>query len=258
MRLLVLVALAAGAVVTWAAEPEVTIRIAYDNTSARGNMPEDWGYSAVVDVRGRRLLFDSGADGALFLHNLERLRIDPTSIQYALISHHHSDHREGMHRLALKNQTMQVFYLDSFPVSDFNLAVAVGMNPERVTGPREIADGVFTTGEVEGQPPEQAMIVETAKGLVVMTGCSHPGVVELVKRAREQRRQQKVRLLIGGFHMLRQSEEQIGEQIRLLQELGVEHVAPAHCTGERAKKLFRRTWGAKYMVTGAGRKIELD
>ncbi|MCP5118829.1 MAG: MBL fold metallo-hydrolase [bacterium] len=233
----------------------MAIRIVYDNVSARGDMPGDWGFSALVDFRGERVLFDSGADGNLFLKNLSQLSIQPTSIQHALISHQHSDHREGIHRLALKNRTMNVFYLDAFPPAAFELAMAVGMSPVRVTGPRQITDGVYTTGVIAGNPPEQSLIFETAGGLVVLTGCSHPGVVKLIEAAREQRQQQKVRLLLGGFHMLRQSEELILEQIARLKELGVEQVAPAHCTGERAKKLFRRAWGPNYVAAGAGRRI---
>lgn len=259
MRLSFVLAVAVGlAVVSWAAEPEVEIRMVYDNSSARSDLPEDWGFSALVTFGGHRVLFDAGADGDTLLRNLGKIGVPIDSITHAVISHQHLDHREGVHRLAMKNRAMAVYYLDAFPADAFELAMAMGISPKRVTGPETIVSGVFTTGAIKASPPEQSLVIETSRGLVVLTGCAHPGVVEIVKLARQQADQQKVRLLVGGFHMLRQKEERIREQIVQLRELGVEQIAPAHCTGERAKRLFRREWGPDYLVTGAGRTIALE
>jgi len=111
---------------------------------------------------------------------------------------------------------------------------------------------------VEGKPPEQALALKTSRGLVVLVGCSHPGVARLVEAAERETGARSVWLLLGGFHMLRQSEEQIQAQIQRLQQLGVEQVAPAHCTGERAKRLFRQAYGARYLPAGTGRSIPIE
>lgn len=240
------------------AGPEVEIVIVYDNESAEGGIPSDWGFSAVVDFRGQRILFDSGTDPKLFMDNLARLGIDPGSITHAVISHRHPDHRNGIYRLGLKNRKMKVFFLDSFPPDAYEIAWAVGIPPQRVLGPLEIAPGAFTTGGVDGDPPEQALLLETSKGLVVLTGCSHPGLPRMVQTAEAQRGKSAVRLLLGGFHLMRHSDEQIREVIDRLKALNVQQVAPAHCTGEKAKSLFRREFGADYWPTGAGRRIALE
>ena len=236
----------------------VEIRIVYDNNAADPAMRADWGFASVVDFRESRILFDAGADGPLLLRNLAVAGIDPASITHTVISHRHADHRNGLFTLALKNRTMKVYFLDTFPAELYELAAAVALSPVRVKGPVEITPGAYSTGMVEGDPEEQALVLETSGGLVILTGCSHPGVVRLVEMAREQRGVQVVRLLLGGFHMYRQGEEAIREQIVRLQELGVEQVAPAHCTGERARQLFSRAFGAGCLAAGAGRRIVLE
>lgn len=221
-------------------------------------MPADWGFSAAVRFRGSTILLDAGADSQLFLRNLETAGLTPEEIEYAVISHLHSDHREGIYRLAMRNRKMKVFFLDSFPAEAFELATAAGLKPVRVTGPVEIAPGVYTTGQVDGSPPEQALVLDTTTGLVVLVGSSHVGVVKLVEAARAQLGEKPVRLLLGGIHMERLTREEILEQIARLRELGVEKVAPAHRTGETGKHLFRQEWGGDYLPAGTGRVITLE
>jgi 7,8-dihydropterin-6-yl-methyl-4-(beta-D-ribofuranosyl)aminobenzene 5'-phosphate synthase len=250
--------LAAGAPAARSAGP-VEIRIVYDNETAEGDLRPDWGFAAAVDTGSSRILFDSGNDPEIFLGNLERLGIAPGSITHALISHAHADHLNGLYRFATLNKRMSVFFLAGFPQDVFEIAMAVGMAPRRVKGPLEIAPGVWSTGEVAGEPPEQALVIETGEGLVIMTGCSHPGVAALVEAARRARPEASgVRLLIGGFHMMRQNEAQIQAQIERLRSLGVRRVSPAHCTGERGKRLFRQAFGADCLPAGAGRVFQLE
>jgi 7,8-dihydropterin-6-yl-methyl-4-(beta-D-ribofuranosyl)aminobenzene 5'-phosphate synthase len=241
-----------------AAEPRVEIKIIYDNTAASPEFLGDWGFSALVTAGGHNVLFDSGSDATLFLQHLKMLGIEPSSISHALISHHHADHREGIYRLALRNPSMQVLFLDSFPSSTFEVAMAVGISPVRVSGPMEILPGIYTTGPVEAKIPEQALVIETSEGPVVLVGGSHPGAVRMVEVVREQRGEEKIRLLLGGFHTLRESEEEVQARIERLKELGVERVAPMHGTGEKAKRLFRQAWGNNYLAGGAGRTIVLE
>jgi 7,8-dihydropterin-6-yl-methyl-4-(beta-D-ribofuranosyl)aminobenzene 5'-phosphate synthase len=240
------------------AAAELEISIVYDNVSAVAGVREDWGFAAVADYRGKRILFDSGGDAELFLKNLRAIGVEPESITHAVISHRHPDHRNGIYRLALSSRAMRVFFLDSFPEDAFAVAAAVGLNPVRVKGPVEIIPGAYLTGEVEGEPPEQALVFETGKGLVVLTGCSHPGVTRMVEVAAEQRGGRPVRLLVGGFHTYRQREDDVRAQIARLIQMQVDQVAPAHCTGEQAKHLFRQAFSERFVPAGAGRRITLD
>jgi len=240
------------------AAPELSILIIYDNTSAREGIEADWGFAALVQYQGRTVLFDSGAKPDLFLANLKKLNIDPNSITHAVISHEHGDHRNGIYALYKLNPKIEVNFLDNFAPVAFNQAGAVGMKPRRVTGPQEIVPGIYTTGIVDGSPPEQAMVIETSKGLVILTGCSHPGVVRLVEAAEKQRGRKGVRFLLGGFHLLQDTEAQVTEKIASLKRLGVASIAAAHCTGDRAIALFRNSYGQDFHAAGAGLRFSFE
>ena len=254
MRLAILPLLCALA----ASGQDLEIHVIYDNTSARVGVREDWGYAAVVTFRGRRLLFDSGTKPELFIENLATLEVTPASIETAIISHHHVDHRNGIYKLFPLVPTLPVHFLDSFEAAAWTEAGKIGMKPIRVTGPRQLLPGMYTTGTVEGQPNEQALAIETSKGNVMLVGCSHPGVVKLVEAVQRQRGAKSIRLLMGGFHMFRQTQPEIARQILDLKRLNVETVRPAHCSGDLAHRMFREAWNSGYAQAGAGNVIKLD
>jgi 7,8-dihydropterin-6-yl-methyl-4-(beta-D-ribofuranosyl)aminobenzene 5'-phosphate synthase len=237
---------------------ELEIRVVFDNTSAREDLRRSWGFSAVVDFGGHRVLFDAGSDPILLLEHLEKMQIDPKTIEHAVISHQHGDHLRGVYWVFEKNPAMQVHFLDCFPDEAFRRATAVKMKPHRVTEPFEVVPGVYSTGIVEGEPPEQSLVIETSRGLVMLVGCSHPGVVKLVETAQTQRKKDSLRLLLGGFHMLRKRPDEIKTAINRLQGLNVQTVIPAHCSGDLAKELFPIAYGDQFNTAGAGRRIVID
>lgn len=256
MHLLAILGLLAS--MATAAQPELAITIIYDNTSARPGITADWGFSALVTFRGHRVLFDAGAKPDVFLGNLNKLNIDPATIEHVVVSHAHGDHLGGVYALYLKNRTMTVHFLDSFPPQAFEKAAEIGMKPRRVTGPFEVAPGIYSTGIIDGSPPEQSLVVQTSKGLVLLTGCSHPGVVKIVEAAEQQRQANSVRLLLGGFHMVQQDAATVRATIFRLKKLNVTAVLPAHCTGDLASRLFREAYGEQCSAAGAGKLIVLD
>jgi len=241
-----------------AAKPELEILVLFDNTSAREDLHRSWGFSALIDFRGHRVLFDAGSDPILLLEHLEKLQIDPKSIEQAVISHQHGDHLRGVYWVFEKNPKMTVHFLDNFPDEAFRRAAAVGMKPRRVKGPFEVAPGIYSTGIVDGKPPEQSLVIETSQGLVMLVGCSHPGVVNLVETAQSQRKQDSIHLLLGGFHMLRNHPNEIKDAITQLKDLKVTNAVPAHCSGDLAKELFQSAYGDQFNTAGAGRRFVLD
>ncbi len=256
-----LLALAIGPVANLPAappEPELEIRVIYDNTSARPDVQADWGFAAAVTFRGRRVLFDSGTKPELFLTNLEKMEVDPSSITQAVISHQHPDHRNGIYKLFPRHPSIRIHFLKAFYEKAYDEATAVGMTPNRVTGPFEVEPGVHSTGMIPGDPPEQSLVVETSKGIVLLVGCGHPGVVNIVETVQAQRGKDSIRLLLGGFHMLRQSEDEINSQIAKLKQLNVRRVMPAHCSGDLAKRLFQEAYGENFETLGAGKVLRFD
>ena len=237
---------------------ELEIRVIYDNTSAQPGIQEDWGYAALVDFRGHRILFDSGTKPDLFLTNLSKMQIDPASITQAMISHEHRDHRSGIYKLYPLHRRLTTHFLDRFPAEAFAEAEQVGMTPRRVSGPMQLAPGLWTTGAIEGDPPEQSLVIETSKGLVLMTGCSHPGIVKIVQTVEKQRGVDSIRMLIGGFHLFRAGADEIDVMGNRLRALGVRRIVPAHCTGDLAKEKFAALWKDDYGTAGAGKRLVLD
>ena len=122
--------------------------------------------------------------------------------------------------------------------------------------PSGIAADAMLTGEMGIQIKERALILKTAKGLVVVTGCSHPGIVPMVERAREVGKAD-IHLVFGGFHLLQQSESDIKKIIARFRELGVDNVGAAHCMGDAAISLFRQAYGPNFINMGVGRIIDL-
>ena len=239
-------------------QPELEIRVIYDNTSADEAVQADWGFASVVTLRGHRALFDSGTKPDLFLRNLKTMGVEPGSIETAMISHQHPDHRNGIYQLYPLNRKIRVHFLDVFYEKAYQEALAVKMNPKRQTGPFELIPGAYSTGVIPGDPPEQSLAIETSKGLVLVVGCSHPGITNIVRTAQEQRGVDSIRLLVGGLHMFRQSAAEIASQIRQLQRLNVESVMPAHCSGDLAKEMFREAYGVNFDTLGAGKVLRLN
>lgn len=240
------------------ADPELEIQIIFDNTSAREDLRRGWGFSALIDFRGHRVLFDSGSDPILLLEHLELMQIDPKSIEHAIISHEHGDHLRGVYWVFEKNPDLKVHFLDCFAEEAFRLAKGVKMVPHRITGPFELTPGIFSTGIVDGLPSEQSLVIETSLGPVMLVGCSHPGIVKLVKTVQAQRQKDSIRYLLGGFHLLRKEPQEIKATINQLQDLNVQAVSPAHCSGDLAIEMFQTLYGPQFHSPGVGRRIVID
>lgn len=117
---------------------------------------------------------------------------------------------------------------------------------------------LFTTGLMLGPPSEQALVVATCEGLVVMTGCVHPGILSIVHRVISLFPDQAIALVMGGgFHLMSASEEEIGRIVQTFRRHGVKRVAPSHCSGDVARARFHAAYGDDYIAGGADRTILL-
>ncbi|MEW6328143.1 MAG: MBL fold metallo-hydrolase [Thermodesulfobacteriota bacterium] len=211
------------------------IIIVYDNEALGEGLKADWGFSCLVESEnGRRILFDTGAGGSILLHNLEKLNIDPLTIPEIFISHNHWDHTGGLLDLIKLNKEVKVYIPNSCPKPPGAGKVVI------ITGPVQIHENVFSTGELAGI--EQSLVVRTNGGLVVVTGCSHPGVGAILQAASGFG---KVNALIGGLHGFR--------EFHLLKDLKI--VCPCHCT--QFKLEIERLYPEKCRDCGAGKILEI-
>ena len=120
----------------------------------------------------------------------------------------------------------------------------------------EVCERAHLTGELGASLKEQALVIETAQGLVVITGCAHPGVVNMVRQAK-QLRGGEIHLVLGGFHLGGASAGRIATIVEQFKQLGVRTVAPCHCSGEMARRLFGYAYGEGFVAAGVGTRLQV-
>jgi 7,8-dihydropterin-6-yl-methyl-4-(beta-D-ribofuranosyl)aminobenzene 5'-phosphate synthase len=234
----------------------LTITIVYDNNAYDPRLKTAWGFSCLLEYRGQMILFDTGGDSPTLLANMDALGIDPSGIEVVVLSHIHGDHTGGLSGLLpMAGDGLIVFVPQSFPAR-FKDAVRIRAQLVEVFEPREIGEEVYTTGEMGTGIIEQSLAVRTDEGLVVVTGCAHPGIVEIVRKAMALSGGE-VYLVLGGFHLGGKSQREIEGIISEFRRLGVRKVAPCHCTGEQAIRMFRQEYGEDFFQAGAGKVIRV-
>ncbi len=238
--------------------PSLTITIVYNNIAHDARLDVPWGFAALIEYGGQQVLFDTGADSPTLLGNMDILGKDPSVIQKVVLSHIHDDHVGGLHGLLETGVRPTVYVPPSFPHS-FRSSVAEITDLVEVAPGQEIAEGMFSTGEMSTDYAsllEQSLVVESRGGLVVITGCAHPGIVEIVRQARELS-DEPVFLAMGGFHLRDASDADLAEILADLRQLEVGRVSPSHCTGSRAINVFAEEYGDGFVRSGAGTVITI-
>jgi 7,8-dihydropterin-6-yl-methyl-4-(beta-D-ribofuranosyl)aminobenzene 5'-phosphate synthase len=233
---------------------DIKVTVLYDNTVHREGLKGDWGYSCLIEGTEKTILFDAGTQSEIFYHNLETLKVDPTTVDIVAISHEHGDHTGAMAKLLERNSGIPVYYPTSFS-NDFVRSVREsGGKPVPVLEPVEICKDVFSTGEMGTEIKEHALILKTSEGLVLMTGCSHPGIVEMLEKTKTIL-DEDIYMVFGGFHLMRHSEGAVREIITRFKEFGVKKCGATHCTGESQIEMFRKAYGDDFVSMGAGKVL---
>ena len=217
-----------------------------DNNPYKQGLKTAWGLSVHVEINETRLLFDTGPDPAVLKANAEELGIDLTKIDFVVISHAHGDHTNGLRLLASIKPGISVY------VPDEGLARYVrGLRPIRVNNTLEISRGIYVIKPLYGPPIEEALAIETNRGLAILVGCSHPGVVNIVRQAV---RDIGVRpyIVLGGFHMAGATLQEVQGVVSQLSEMGVERIYPIHCSGDAIRSYL---YGDSHRGGGVGLEI---
>ncbi len=231
---------------------KVSIVVVFDNYLHRDDLKTSWGFACVVSGPEKTVLFDTGGDGAILMGNLHKLNIDPKSVDAVVLSHNHGDHTGGLAAFLKVNSRVEVYLPESFPGS-FKAGVrATGAKVVEVSGAREICDGVWSTGEAGDQIVEESLAVRTDRGLIVITGCAHPGIVSIVEKAQKLFKGDDVLLVMGGFHLRAEGDASLKKIIARFRSLGVRRAGPSHCSGDRTRELFEQEYGEDFVKLGAG------
>lgn len=234
-----------------------------------GGFNGEWGFGALIEIDGRRWLFDTGNRPETVLQNLREMKLDLNGVPAVILTHHHRDHTGGLvtlRREAMKTDPKAIakayggrgILHPRRPANDFLLMKseyeATGARLEEVSAPAELSPGVWLTGPVprvhnernwsgntrirqdgaEGEdtlPEDQALVIDTEAGLIVVSGCGHAGIINTLTYARKVVRQAPIHALIGGFHLFDADEAKLRWTAAELAPMQVQYFLAAHCTG---------------------------
>src|SRR6266567_4176333 len=274
-----------------AADAKGQITILYDAFGKDASMKKDWGFSALVEVAGKRILFDTGNDRDIFAANVKAQNIDLTNLDFVVLSHRHSDHMAGLSYVLSVNPKVKVYapkegfgifgsslpssfyrkdealppqmrYYDGKPPEVMKFGTAwQGANFELIDKTTEIAPGITLIALVSEAPgtkelKELSLAVNTPDGLVLVVGCSHPGIDKIVEAAAAIN--PKIQVIAGGFHLVVTPDDAIVKIVAALKDtFKVENVAPGHCTGEPTFAALKQAFGNRYIYAGVGTSLPL-
>ncbi len=234
------------------------IKILFDKDTGSRRLHTGWGISFLVDDK---VLFDTGENGFWLMENMKNLNVTFDRIKTIVISHDHWDHTGGLWEL-LKKKKFTVYACPNFS-ADFKKKVKrLKTKLVEVKNPFEVSENIFVTGEIAGEYkgeylPEQALVVKTKKGLTIVTGCSHPGIVKITKEIQRNFSDTEVYLVLGGFHLMKSDERLIETIVETLKKMGVKKVAPTHCSGREAEKIFKDRYGDNFISVKTGQVLRV-
>jgi 7,8-dihydropterin-6-yl-methyl-4-(beta-D-ribofuranosyl)aminobenzene 5'-phosphate synthase len=253
-------------------------------------MKKDWGFAALVEVGGKRILFDTGNDRDLFAANVKAKGIDLTKLDFVVLSHRHSDHMAGLAHVLSVNPNVKIYapkegfgifgsslpssfyrkeealppqmrYYDGNPPAVMKFGTAwQGANFEVVEKTTEVAPGITLIALVSDAPGakelrELSLAINTPDGIVLIVGCSHPGVERILEAAASIN--PKIHLVVGGFHYVVAPDDAIARLVSALKDtFKVENVAPGHCTGEPTFAALKQAFADHYIYAGAGATLQ--
>jgi 7,8-dihydropterin-6-yl-methyl-4-(beta-D-ribofuranosyl)aminobenzene 5'-phosphate synthase len=267
------------------------ITILYDAFGKPSGMKKDWGYSALVEYGGKHILFDTGNNAEIFAQNVKVSGVDLKKLDFAVMSHRHGDHTGGMNYLLTVNPQVKIFapkegfgvFGASLPGTFYRQDASLpdymryynGKPPQMMTfgtpwpsanfvlidGVTEAAPGISVIATVSQTPGtlelhELSLAIETPKGLILVVGCSHPGIERIVEASTVL--DKHVYAIVGGLHLVTTPDSEIARIVTALHDKWkVDCVALGHCTGEPAFAAFQRAFGVHYNYAGLGSVIEL-
>ncbi|MFO7568488.1 MAG: MBL fold metallo-hydrolase [Smithellaceae bacterium] len=234
------------------------ITVICDNYTAREDLEASWGFSCLIALEGKNVLFDTGADGVVLSNNMARLGIDPAAIDLMMISHQHWDHTGGIYSILSARRNISVCVPRSFSVHFKSDMKRYGVQVIEAGSALEILPGLYTTGDLDGPVREQAALLRTEAGTVVITGCAHPGIVKMAQTAKTVLPDDDLALVMGGFHLLNDGDDNILAVIAEFKAMGVRYAAASHCSGQKARELFAREYKDHFISLGAGSVIKTD
>lgn len=234
------------------------IKILFDSTAANSRLLSGWGISYLINDS---ILFDTGEKSETLFNNMKMMNIRVDDIKAVVVSHDHWDHAGGLWDILIKNPSLKVYACPHFSKEFKDKVKDCKGQLNEVDKFIEISKDIYSTGEIEGvygnkRIVEQALILNTDNGIVIVTGCAHPGIAEIIEHIKKHI-SGNIYLVLGGFHLMDKDKRKISSIVRRFRELGVEKVAPSHCSGKIAIELFKKEYGKNFLKIKIGKIIKI-
>ncbi len=219
---------------------KMEIQILFDNETIDKKLSIGWGFSCLVD---NHILFDTGESPGYLFANMDSMGIDIDTIEAVVISHDHWDHTGGLWSILKRRPKLKIYACPHFSRRFKNKISYYECQLVEADKFIPISKNVYTTGEIGGRYdgkyiPEQSLVLRTPKGVTILTGCAHPGIIAIIENVR-QNISGSIYIVLGGFHLKGKHRETINSIIHKFKELGVKKTAPGHCTGKTVTKIFK-------------------
>jgi 7,8-dihydropterin-6-yl-methyl-4-(beta-D-ribofuranosyl)aminobenzene 5'-phosphate synthase len=234
----------------------VVLTVLYDNTSNIPELTADWGFSCLIRYQDTVILFDTGATDTILQNNLLKCGINRESIQAVFLSHNHFDHAGGL-STALNGLSIPCFVPQAARRLLGTKITSLGGEARYITERELIAPHFWSTGQKKKwMITEHSLVIEKENELILITGCAHQGIVNIVEEVIQDFGRAPT-WVIGGFHLYSSSKKTATNCANHLKNLGVVHVAPCHCTGEEAIEIFKDIWREGFEAPSVGWKRSL-
>jgi 7,8-dihydropterin-6-yl-methyl-4-(beta-D-ribofuranosyl)aminobenzene 5'-phosphate synthase len=266
--------------------------ILYDSFGKSPSLTMDWGFAALVEYRGKRILFDTGGNSDILARNAAAKNIDLSKLDFVIMSHRHGDHMGGLAYVLKVNPPVKIYapkersgvygdhtpssswyrkdaslpaeqrYYNGAPLEIIHMGAAwPGANFQLIDKNTGIVPGMFLIALVSDKPGtlelhELSLAIRTLDGLVLVVGCSHPGVEHIVQEASAM--DPHISILLGGLHQIQAPDPEVERIARVLpDQYKLDRVAPGHCTGEPEFAALKRAFGEHYVYAGVGSVVDL-
>lgn len=235
------------------------IKIVFDKQSQNKRYSTGWGISYLID---NNILFDTGEDWKYLADNFRIMKINVSNIETVVISHDHWDHTNGLWGLIKLKKDIKIIVCAGIGKEFKNKVKKLQGNLNEVNKITMIKKDIYTTGKIEGEyksayMPEQALILKTKNGISVLTGCSHPGIVEMLQIIKKHFSNEKLYFVGGGFHLMDADINDIENVVSAFKKMGVQKAGPSHCSGYNAETIFKREYGENFIEFKVGKVINV-
>lgn len=245
-----------GVSTTSIAQNQTKVTIVYDDHSFDPKFKVGSGFACLLRTPSNNILFDTGGHGPTLLHNLDAAAINPLDIDIVVMSHLDSDHSGGLFDFLAIHADVRVHLLKSLPNEFKHKLRKLGASVVEVARRTAIAQDIYAFGHTGNWLSEQSLAISTPEGVVLLVADAHPGILEVIKKARRSTHG-CIDMVLGGFHLEGNNEAELWPVVAGFQRLGVTRVAPCHSTGELATRVFKSAYGSGYFRVGVGTELQL-